>query len=678
MEGQKMVKMYRHSYIFSFLIISLSGINLTFSMEHTDHERSHVEPTPTKLGAPYGGARQDNFEEDILVSSCLSLGGGCLDKINSVIKQADQFVVSFMYRFNSPTLMRTLKDKYLAAKTSELQLPVILFLDYNQTYNSSFEGSAYANYVKELINTVPVSLVKLGSRPFHHKVTISKKVGEEAIIILGSANATYESDNEHSEDIIFVQSNKLAQFYLLEFETLLRRDPSKKKPEHLHQAPQVKVFHEHRFQADTSNIDMLSEMQKLLDSGDKKTMSGHKGNITTVALSTGNPEEEGNKRCLEVVTQALGNPLNTALFLFENFISLNEELKQEAIWENLNNKTPKFIVVEDNKHNRGEKSEPSLALIEDEEAEDTDYESSGNINNLSKNNSVLFFRPFTGHKFHHKLILQYLKKKDPIIYTGSFHISTSAVKKNSEMIIGIQSQGLADEILASLLTNSGLGKKPEVWAFIAENNDIFKKVPSFSLDFSEEQPQQAKTQLLKAAEQLKVETTINLDRYEDRLDRIYTEILATTSNASEQRKIGKYFSKYLGQFRESKEDGEMCVQAINGLKEAIFTKESIYSVWAKYLLELEKEIKSKDKDDDMPTFPEYNPSSYDKWLVEMKGWLQDAIKENKNNKIKIEKELDSIQSLYYALKDLEDYVSNLDHLATLKAKLERAIEKLSF
>lgn len=667
-----MLKIYRSYYIFKFLIINLHGISLALGMEEKD--RPHVDPTPTKLSIPYGGAKQDNFEEDVLVSSCVSLGGDYLGKINSVIRQADQFVIAFMYRFNSPILMRTLKDKYLTAKENDPQLPVILFLDYHQTYNSSFGGSPYANYVKELINCIPVSLVKLGSRPFHHKVTISKKIGEQAIVMLGSANATYESDNEHSEDVIFVQSNKLAHFYLSEFETLFRRDPSKKTSEHMYQTPQVKIFHEHRFQPGISNIDILSKMQNLLETNDKKTMLGYKGNIAIVALSTGHPEEEGNQKCLEVVTKALENPRNNALFLFENYISLNDELKQHPIWMNLNNKTPKLIVVEDNKHNRGEKSEPSLDAREDEEAEDIEAEAQGNITQLGKHNSVLFFRPFTGHKFHHKLILQYLKKRDPIVYTGSFHISTSAIKRNSETIIGIQSQGLADEILSSLLVNSGLGKRSEIWAFITEHNPIFKKVPS--LDFSEEQLQREKSQLLRAAEQLSLETAINIERYEDRLDRIYTEIYATASDADNQEEIGKYFNRYLEEFRENKEDVEIRVQSINDLREAIFTEKSIYSVWTNYLSKLKKEIKSKDKDL-VYSFPKYAPSNYGNWLVEMKEWLQDSIKENKNNKMQIGEELDFIKSLYYALEDLDGYVSEIDYLADLSIELSKAIEKLS-
>lgn len=56
----------------------------------------------------------------------------------------------------------------------------------------------------------------LGGRSFHQKVIVTKKIGEEAVVILGSANATFEADNEHSEDLVFIQSNELAKIYLTE------------------------------------------------------------------------------------------------------------------------------------------------------------------------------------------------------------------------------------------------------------------------------------------------------------------------------------------------------------------------------------------------------------------------------------------------------------------------------
>ncbi len=559
-----------------------------------EQDKPHVDPTPTKVVPAYGGEKQEDFEQGIRVASCISLGGGCLDRINTTLKSADQFVVSFMYRFNSPTLIRTLEEKYLDSQKSGQPMPIVVFLDYNQTYNSSFEGSKYINYVKRLMNSIPTSLVKLGSRSFHHKVTISKKQGEQAIVILGSANATYESDNQHSEDVIFVQSNKLAAFYLEEFEKLFRRDPSKKSVGQEFEEPQVKIFHEHRFQPEVSNIEALSRMSKFLAEEDQITLEGHEGDITTVALSTGHPEEGGNQRCLEVVTQALGNPRNNALFLFENYISLNEELKSQEIWQHLTSKTPKFIVVEDNKHNRGEKNIPDSASEEDEEPEETaiiedELEKNEGAAALgSRNNKVLFFRPFTGQKFHHKLILQYFKNRDPIVYTGSFHISTSAVKKNSETIIGIRSQELADDVLASLLLNSGLGEKPQSWRFIADNPYIAKKIAPL---FSAETESYRQTQLLKAAEQISLKTDINLKRYMDRLDRIRSEILTTASHADEQQEIEKYFDHYIGKFKENIGNAEAQVETIEELKTIIFTQENIYLIWEEYLMQLKKKSK---------------------------------------------------------------------------------------
>ena len=87
------------------------------------------------------------------------------------------------------------------------------------------------------------------------------------------------------------------------------------------------------------------------------------------------------------------------------------------------------------------------------------------------------FKPFSGGKFHHKLIISYPTEDEPIIYTGSFHISKSSIKKNSEDIIGIRSAELADQYLADILENSGLGEIPDIWKFIFRYPVLKQKPP---------------------------------------------------------------------------------------------------------------------------------------------------------------------------------------------------------
>ncbi len=115
-------------------------------------------------------------------------------------------------------------------------------------------------YVKHLVNNVPTSLVKLGSGAFHHKVMIFKKKNQQAFVSIGSANATYDADNKHSEDSLIIQSNKVANFYLTEFQSLLRTSKSG-------------VYHEHKIynkeiQKLESNTSKLSDLAKLLMEAD--------------------------------------------------------------------------------------------------------------------------------------------------------------------------------------------------------------------------------------------------------------------------------------------------------------------------------------------------------------------------------------------------------------------------
>jgi hypothetical protein len=612
-------------------------------------EKPHVDYTPQKEGLPpYGGARQRETIGKVRVSSCISLGGGVMDKINQVLKGADQFIVCFMYRFDSPILMRTLEDKYIKSVQESTPMPVLVFLDHNQTYENQIEGSQYYNYVRRLIDSVPTSLVKLGSRAFHQKVIISKKAGEEAITILGSANATFEADNMHSEDIVLIQSNKLAAFYFDEFGRLLRSEPQKKSTAEAFPEQQVRVFHEHRVEEGKSNIDLLTALRKGLLRSEKVSMEGYLGDIVSLAISTGNPELEGTQKCLEVVNEALGAQDNAALLLFENYISLNEELKRGAIWRNLTSLNPKFIVLDNNKNNRGddkEKSDGAQAL---------------RVND----NTVILFNPFTGKKFHHKLIVRYPHKGPPTVYTGSFHISTNAIKRNSETIIGVRSEELADEYVASLLLNSGLGERPEIWTFINDYLSILRRnVPLFS------EPQE--TKVLQAARMLYVKTQINMGRFADRLDRVRSYVVGTASNGDEQLKISGCFEHYMVCFKEE-EYAEGKLKAINDLKEKIFKEEEIYNIWLSYLTNLRRNIKGVYKEvEKLPTYSSGHPEI---WLEEMGTWFEMETKEYKEKKLKIKEDMGLIERLYRALNDLYGYKATFMQYVDLSDVLGKIIQ----
>jgi len=279
---------------------------------------------------------------------------------------------------------------------------------------------------------VPTSLVKLGSVSFHHKVVISKKQGQEAIVVIGSANATFESENVHSEDMVFIQSNKLANILLKQYYKLFTMKVKEEEQT-------VKIYHEHRLNKGESNTEKLQEFRsKLLETDTGSLLEGYtKASITALALSTGFASTGGSKRCLEILESIL-NAENRALFLFENFFTLKAAI-------DLANKSDaaKLIILDRDKNN-----ETILPLLRNQ-----------------PRNMVEMFTPYTLGKFHHKLIIQYPYEGEPILYTGSFHPSGNAVANNSELIIGIKSEDLPFQYLASIMEQAGLGEDLTVWQF---------------------------------------------------------------------------------------------------------------------------------------------------------------------------------------------------------------------
>ncbi len=58
----------------------------------------------------------------VRVKSCITLGDSCTQQMAGLVKEADEFVVAFMYRFNAPNLITALADKYI-----ESSVPVLVF-----------------------------------------------------------------------------------------------------------------------------------------------------------------------------------------------------------------------------------------------------------------------------------------------------------------------------------------------------------------------------------------------------------------------------------------------------------------------------------------------------------------------------------------------------------------------
>lgn len=605
-----------------------------------EKRKTHEPFSPvSEKTAYYEGTGHIEEIKGVRVSSCVSLGDGCIDKLNHVLKESNQFIVSFMYRFNSPTLLKTLKNKHLEG------VPVVTFLDYTQTFESSSEGSNYPKYVQKLIDSVPTSLVKLKNRPFHHKITIAKSAGKEAIVIIGSANATYESDNVHSEDLVFIQSNKLASFYLNNFQKLLRLGPKLLKQPFALNEPIAEIYHEHLLPDQESNTDALKEFAEMLTKREDVTMLGFHADVVSAGISPGGD----SPFCIDIVHNILKKP-NEFLFMFENYLSLDESLEKGDIGQQLVNSTPKFIVLDNNKHNR--KSHEFLK---------------------HGKNKVLLFKPFSGGKFHHKLIISYPKDGEPIVYTGSFHISMSSVKKNSEDIIGIRSAELADQYLADILENSGLGEIPDIWKFIYPYSRLKQKaqtIPILTHQAKHHSTESTfvKSEVSKVARKIQVNCTQNMRRYANRLDRVHDDLGIVAQGADTQLEIAKYFEHFQREF--SKEDPLEKLSALEELHQYIFEKE-LAKIFLKSLKENSHIIE--EVYPFMPKFPLYKHMYVGAWLDEANEWIKWArhLQEVRDEEADIEDPLSTIETVYAALYDLETYVTSFGRLHSLYEVLQQ-------
>lgn len=435
--------------VFFFIIQSI----FIYSIFIRDLKASQLLKEEEIPKSEYNGYQYPKRIENIRVQEHVSLGGSTIEHTRQIIEQADQFTIAFMYRFNSPVLTRILSDKYFSLKQQETKFIPLIFLDY-QSYINKSSGS-YKSYVRHLTRKVPTTFVDLGQSgtKFHHKIIICKKKKERAFTIVGSANSTFEADNQHSEDISIIQSNKLAQILLEQFSQLLKNS----KGTH-----QTKLYDALKIDSKKSNLEYLNEFLNVIE---KDTLAhansnfGYRASIESLGISSGYNDES----CFEVVKKnVLNNPDNNAVIFFENYFNL-ESFK--SVRKFLKKPPPKFIVVypaklqprKEGSRDNAKKYRESLEKL---------LENSSN----SDNYSMITFKPYTGYIFHHKLIIQYLTEGDPIVYTGSFHFSTTATEKNSEIIIGIKSKDLAENYLSSILLNSDLGSKIKVWEYLQKNS----------------------------------------------------------------------------------------------------------------------------------------------------------------------------------------------------------------
>lgn len=709
----KKIRLILQAFLLLPVLCSLGGDGGGQKTPGPQRQQTTTTPTtPNMLNTPkkregelYEGYRLNANIGEVRVTSCVSLGQPCNARVADLIKSSDQFVVAFMYRFDSPVIMDALINQYLSPPPStDERSPVILtFLDYKQSMGTS----PYHNYVKKLTDSVPTSLVRLGSKNFHQKVIICKKIGSQAFVIVGSANATYESESQHSEDMVIIQSNKLAKIYLEEFYKLLSRPLS--TGGHTRAGEEALVYHLHRVHAGKSNIDVLPHLIQLVKSTTGNTDvpgSGHPASIVALGIST--EFDQGNMRCMDELIKALQHP-NKTLFFFQNYLTLpmtgKKSEKYQNLWNILKDKTPKLVVL-DSASKDGDEAEgeaekpadktpalesvttttPTASVTEkrrDPEGEKEESaakrqklesaatptpvpatEKKAKLNNASTVQQLiehpadfpavtpLLFTPYTGKKFHHKLVIQYPATGDPVVYTGSFHLSNSAIEQNSETIIGIQSKPLAQEYLASLLWQSGLGQETKVWKFINLHSALFMS----------DQP------LTKTASKIYALTQKQMEGYFDRVT-FMLENLLSSSSLQDIKSALKGHNEQITQDAWQKSNAQERLKLLQDVKKTVFDKLSDISN------SLADSVKSLTGCSEIQQpFPAYTPpQNVPEWIHSVEQWVSKCAEPAKPSK-QSKETIQAVNSLMSHLKNACYYPDSFVNLVNLDRELARYMQ----
>ncbi|MBL9029364.1 MAG: hypothetical protein JNK42_02700 [Caedimonas sp.] len=499
----------------------------------------------------YPGFTFDSRIENIGVESYLSLGGKYAKKVSEAIERSDQFVVCFMYRFNHPQVIQALAHKFIEVRDQLSDCITLVFLDDNP-FHTENSFSRYKSSVRYLSRNVPLSFVKLqkeGTKSdksgFHHKIIICKRRGERAITFIGSANATHEADNQHSEDTLLIQSNALAGVFLNQFREFF-------------QTKTLRVFDENRFKTVKTNRSYLEDCINLIENAKEEKLIlprynlGYKGHIESLAISNfrdANPENS----CLELIKHDILNQNNQLVIYFQNFFNVYSEQEKKnsfsEVRQSLESDKLKLIVrweyfseegnkkrTEKPQSQRKQKQQEALKKQAEreikyfEQVEDKNY---GNFHFIN-------FRPYTRGKFHHKTIIQYPLEGEPILYTGSFNFSENAILNNSENIIGVRSKELVEDYLCSLLWNSDLADHQKIWVFF--NQKISRHL--FKLD-------DESSKIYSLASNVLSRCKNNITKYNFRVDSFIDRLIASLTYTTVSEKNKKKLQDYKDLFKNS-------------------------------------------------------------------------------------------------------------------------------
>lgn len=460
--------------IFIIINIIFPSHEHSFASSQISNRSLVDEDAEDKNNRFYPGFTYDSRIENIKVESQLSLGGEYTKRVREAIERSDQFVVCFMYRFDHPGLIHDLSEKFIQVRDKLSDCIPLVFLDHNPFHKEDAFGG-YRSYVRYLSHNVPLSFVRIQKqgnedkeKAFHHKIIICKRSLDRALIFIGSANATYAAENVHSEDTLIIQSNQLASTLLTQFSDLF-------KTKH------IRIFDENRFNLENRNRKYLDDCIKIVSKKEKFIPPAYslkyKGSIESLAISNVRPTKKSGDtqkdHCFELIkNNILGTKNNYMLLYFQDFFNIYSDKKLHKnkddpkdffsdFRESLNDQTLKLIV---------RWNDPASGKNKESDSRKKEY-----YKKLSENddNKCYFinFLPYTRGKFHHKAIIQYPSEGEPILYTGSFNFSQSAIEKNSETIIGVKSKELVEDYLYSLLWNSSLADHPKIWEFFLKDNE---------------------------------------------------------------------------------------------------------------------------------------------------------------------------------------------------------------
>lgn len=638
----------------------------------------------------YKGYTYNGKEYEAEVESQLSLGGRYTEAVRKAITDSNQFCVAFMYRLNHPALIYDLAYKVdqfqNKNKNQEIKYAPLIFLDYNSFFAKN--DYTYKSYVNHLLYNVPVSFVKIGEggyknthKTFHHKIIICKETGKEASVFIGSANATYHADNMHSEDTLIIKSNILAKSILSEFYSLFN-------------SYIVSIIDVPKFDNQKKHTNYLLDFYNIVHEEIKPSITNiEQPKIKSFVISTGVGEKN---TCFNFINEnILEKDNNELLIYFQNYLNIYKNPNNKDYFEPLRNylseKKPLKLVVRWDNVSRGKKSKDNFT-------KERNY-----FKSLEEQKNIYFinFKPYTQGKFHHKAIIQYLKDEEPILYSGSFHFSSNAIKNNSENIIGVRSKTLVEDYLYSLLWNSNLADHIKIWQFFKEGENqrrfglynqgtkinslacrvlsrckinihgytpILKKHIKKLINNLSEGPSSIRKKVEKVTSILKqYKNSLKLDEYLESIGIITSINNMFLTDTNKENIIGDNIKKYISL---------ICAKCIEPNSKYLEKKPTMLKRIKKLSLGLD-ELKQKD---------------YEKWIDVVKEIIDNAklksyddiIKLHKKDKIsltyneradlevtleRLENYLDNIKSIYNSMIDLHEFYTSINNLVDLYAEL---------